>query len=176
MEVFKMNLNKHKNVESVIRYYLLFLPPRNAYSILNIGGGITDPYEGVLKKRCVGRYANVDIRKGKKVDYVCDVTEGTPFTDDEWEWGWCSEVIEHIPQNKQQQFIDEVMRICRNAVFTFPTPEHQSFHLDPEHVEVVANFYYQRFDVDYHRTKTGRCIITLRNEQKFHLTSVDEWL
>jgi ubiquinone/menaquinone biosynthesis C-methylase UbiE len=162
--------------EGIIQYYLCFLPPRGVESILNIGGGTTDPYRKMLKPRC-GKYANLDKRPGINVDFVCDILDGTPFRDKEWTWVWCSEVIEHIPQNKQQQFVDEIVRICKNVVFTFPTPKHPSFHLDPEHVEVIADFNYPGFDVDYRRTKTGRCIITLQStKQKSRATSVDEWL
>ena len=40
-----------KNVENVIRYFLRYLPPRGAESILDIGGGCVAPYKGVLITR-----------------------------------------------------------------------------------------------------------------------------
>ena len=175
----KLKASEHKNVESVIRYYLLFLPPKHVNSILNVGGGITDQYMGVLKRRCVGRYANLDLRKSRKVDFVCDVTKGTPFVDDEWEWGWCSEVIEHVSKRKQKKFVDEVVRICKNIVFTFPMPEHPSFKDDPGHTKVIVNFskYQDKFNIEKKVTKSGRCIVTLRNKkQSIHEHSVDDWL
>ena len=34
-----IDVSEHKNVENVIRYFLRYLPPRGAESILDIGGG-----------------------------------------------------------------------------------------------------------------------------------------
>ena len=170
---------EHKNVESVIRYYLNFLPPKHVDSIINIGGGITDPYAGLLKRRCM-RYVNVDVRSSTKVDYVCDIIRGTKFNDKEFEWGWCSEVLEHIPKRKQKKFVEEVLRICKNVVFTFPLPKHPSFNEDPGHVPVVIDFfkYSNKFSVEWKETKTGRCIVTLNDkhyESQRHET-VEKWL
>ena len=90
------NVHEHKNVENVIRYFLLFLPPKGRKNILDIGAGTSCPYRGVLSTRC-GEYRALDVRGAfPKVDFVMDLTEGTPFKDNEWEWGWCSEVVEHI--------------------------------------------------------------------------------
>ena len=80
-----MNVNEHKNVENVIRYFLLFLPPRGRRSILDIGSGVTCPYRGVLEGHYVdgvyqgrlgigGKYRAIDIRGAPpKVDYVMDI-------------------------------------------------------------------------------------------------------
>ena len=37
-----LDVSTHKNVENVIRYFLLYLPPRGEESILDVGGGCTD--------------------------------------------------------------------------------------------------------------------------------------
>ena len=85
------NVHEHKNVENVIRYFLLFLPPKGRKNILDIGAGTSCPYRGVLSTRC-GEYRALDVRGAfPKVDFVMDLTEGTPFEDNQWEWGWCSE-------------------------------------------------------------------------------------
>ena len=55
-----IDVSSHKNVENVIRYFLTYLPPRGTESILDIGGGSTAPYKGVLQTRCT-KYRNLDI-------------------------------------------------------------------------------------------------------------------
>jgi hypothetical protein len=172
-----MNVNEHKNVENVIRYFLLFLPPRGRRSILDIGSGVTCPYRGVLEGHYVdgvyqgrlgigGKYRALDIRGAPpKVDYVMDLTEGTPFEDNQWEWGWCSEVIEHIDPDKKKIFVDEAIRICENIVFTFPTPKlKEVFYDDPGHTEVKINFeeeYSLSHQITNKTTKNGRAIIIM---------------
>ena len=183
-----MDVNKHKNVENVIRYYLGFLPPRDVKSILDIGGGLNATYKGVLKSRCI-KYGNLDIRHSWKVDFVYDMTKGTPFKDNEWEWGWCSEVIEHMPKKQQQTFVAEALRICKNVVFTYPDPTHESFHDDPGHIEVEVNWdnYKDRFFITDKSTKSGRHIIILSTEElivtkkgiaykKERVKNIDNWM
>ena len=92
-----IDVSSHKNVENVIRYFLIYLPPRGADSILDIGGGCNAPYRGVLQTRCK-KYVNLDIRPGEKVDVVADIIDGTEFEDKQFDWSWCSETLEHIPQ------------------------------------------------------------------------------
>ena len=144
--------NRESNIESVIRYYLLFLPPRGVKSILDIGCGTTAPYRGLLRKRCE-RYTAFDIRLGKRVNVTGDLCS-LPFKNKKYEWGWCVETIEHLKQKDQQKAIDEILRVCKNAVVTFPTPSHPSFDKDPTHNEVILDF---SGWIDK-STKTGRCI------------------
>lgn len=152
-----VDIEKHKNVEQVIRWYLSFLPPRHCKSILDIGAGTYAPYRGIMKNRC-DRYAAMDIRPGKFVDYVCSVTE-MPFKDNEWEWGWCVEVMEHLPSEIQEQAVMEILRVCQNAVFCYPIPIHPSFSADPGHVKVIFDFNSlnkERFHLKDKSSKTGR--------------------
>lgn len=140
------------NREEVIRYYLTVLPPKGVKSILDVGCGITAPYSGILKARCE-KYTGFDIRHGEKVDMVGDICD-MPFRDKEYEWGWCTETIEHIDPIQQQIALSEIVRVCENVVITFPTPLHESFYGDPSHHEVKLNF-----DGWINKsTKTGRCI------------------
>ena len=160
-----MNVNEHKNVENVIRYFLLFLPPRGRKNIIDIGSGVTCPYRGVLSTRCE-EYRALDIRgEHPKVDYAMDLTEGVPFKINEWEWGWCSEVIEHIEPSKKKLFVDKALRICENIVFTFPTPKlKEVFFDDPGHTEVKIDFekeYSHSHQITDKTTKTGRAIIIM---------------
>ena len=172
-----MNVNKHKNVENVIRYFLLFLPPKGRRSILDIGSGVSCPYRGVLEGHYTdgvysgrlgagGKYAALDIRGAPpNVDYVMDLTEGTPYENNEWEWGWCSEVIEHIEPEKKKIFVDEALRICENIVFTFPTPKiAEVFYDDPGHTEVKIDFqqeYSSTHKIIDKSTQNGRAIIIM---------------
>jgi hypothetical protein len=162
------DVSTHKNEEQVIRYYLGFLPPKGLGSILNIGGGPNDPYGGMLKTRC-SRYMNIDIRPGRKVHKVIDITERTEFQEKEWDWGWCTEVLEHLPPTEKLNSACELMRICKNITFTYPTPSHESFLLDPGHTEVKINWQSivdldKGFTIEDHTTKNGRAIIILKGK------------
>jgi hypothetical protein len=159
------SVRDHKNVEQVIRYYLGFLPPRDCESILDIGSGTDAPYRSILKNRCK-RYAALDIRPGPLVDYVADCTNMRDlFDDNEWQWGWCTETIEHVPPGQKENAVIEIMRVCENCIFTYPTPAHPSFYLDPGHSVVKVDFRElfrdSHFVID-NSTKTGRAIITLK--------------
>ena len=126
------DVSNHGNAEQVIRYYLLFLPPRGAETIIDIGSGCSAPYKGILQNRCKS-YKALDIRKGPNVDYVCDLVEGTSFNDKKFHWGWCVETLEHIETENQAKAVQEMMRICKNVVITFPTPRGINFYGDPGH-------------------------------------------
>ncbi len=154
----------HLNVESVIRYYLRFLPPRGSESILDIGAGRTAPYSGILKNRCKV-YAALDIREGPKVDYVADVCDLSIFQDGVWEWSWCVEMLEHIPSPLKLKAVKEIMRVCLNCVFTYPRPIHPSFASDPGHTEVRINWsveFWKTHHILDRSTRTGRVIKILR--------------
>jgi len=168
----KMDVSTHKNVENVIRYFLIYLPPRGAESILDVGGGCFAPYKGVLQTRCA-EYKNIDIRPGINVDYVQNILEGTSFKDKQWDWVWCSETLEHIPQQHMKKFVDEVCRISKNILWTFPLPHSPSFPEDPGHSEVIVdmNSYSKDFQVFDKTTKTGRGIwIFARKDRKVEIT------
>jgi hypothetical protein len=161
----------HRNVEKVIRFYLRFIPPRGAESILDIGAGVTAPYAGILRRRTV-RYAALDIRPSPLgvIDYVVDLTQRTPFADGEWHWGWCTETIEHIPAEQKEAVVTEIMRICRNALFTYPTPRHPSFAADASHIAVRLNWlrlFGHRLRVEDFTTTTGRAIIRLTDRHEY---------
>ena len=166
-----IDVSSHKNVENVIRYFLTYLPPRGTESILDIGGGSTAPYKGVLQTRCT-KYRNLDIRQGDRVDYCQDVIEGTDFKDKEWDWVWCSETLEHIPQEYMKTFVDEVCRISKNIVWTFPLPHAPAFIDDPGHSEVIVDMksYEKDFTVFDKTTKTGKGIwIFARNDREIQI-------
>lgn len=157
-----MDVSYHGNRESIIRCYFRVFPPRGIASILDIGSGRTAPYKGVLSSRC-SEYHALDIREGPKVDTVADMTEGAPFPDGRWEWGWSSECLEHIPPPLQERFSAEVLRICRNVTFTFPTPAHPTFWGDPGHNRVGVNWkaYKERFNLWDFSFKTGRAVVVI---------------
>jgi len=160
--------------ESEIMYYIgklsIHIPKQNE-SILNVGSGIGmqhrnhHPYEHNLKKRC-NRYVSVDKKEG--ADVQCDVTEGLPFKDKEFNWAWSSEMIEHISQDKQKLAVDNILEKTKNAIFTYPDPEHPSFDADPEHTVVVIdwNDYKHLFKVSHIKTKTGRNVVILKEKNR----------
>lgn len=144
--------------EKVIRYYIRFLPPYDTTSILDIGAGVRLPYRGLLKARCK-EYYSLDIRKSEDIDFHLDISQPTFLADYQFEWGWCSEVIEHITQDRQEFAVKEVLRICKNAVFTYPTPKHPSFDKDSDHKIVIVDFDALKYlKVKAYPTKTGRNI------------------
>jgi len=162
MNAIGERVKTHKNVENVIRYYITFIPPRGARNILDIGAGISMPYRGILSARTT-IYKSLDIRQNpnlsKQIDYVLDLTEGTSFKKYEWHWGWCSEVLEHIPLKLKQKAFNEILRICRNVTFTFPTPLHKTFFDDIGHTEVKIDPLKVSTHLFYDKsTKSGRNI------------------
>lgn len=166
-----MDVSKHFNAEKVIRYYIEYIPPHGVKSILDIGSGKSAPYQGNLSKRCE-IYKTLDIRTGEKVDFVCDLTQADQLPEEHFEWGWASEIIEHIPQDLQEIFFFNVMSLVDNCVFTFPTPKHPSFVEDPGHVEVILNFRKsaQKIGKIYHPfySQTGRRIVVISDHPSLY--------
>ena len=153
------SVSSHKNLEHTIQYFFNIFPPRGADSILDIGSGVSVPYKGYLQTRC-RIYKSLDIRPSKKVDFCLDLIEGTHFKDKEWDWTWCSETLEHIPQKHMKTFVDEVCRISMNIVWTFPLPYLPSFNDDKGHRKVIVDMksYEKEFKVFDRTTKNGRGI------------------
>lgn len=155
----------HGNRESVIRCYFPYLPPRGCKSILDIGCGRTAPYRGILEHR-TEQYVSCDIRPGPKVDYVEDITDRMSFPDQAFEWGWCTEVLEHLPPALVEHGTREMLRVVRHLVVTFPQPPHPTFYGDPGHHLITVDF--NRFSdthyVVWKRLSTGRHIITFRHK------------
>ena len=161
-----MGIENHKNVEKIIRYYLLFLPPRGCKSILNIGCGLSDPYGGVLKTRSEN-YGALDIRSAPNVDYVLDVCDMKIFKDKEWEYGWCVETLEHILPELKEKAVKEIMRVCKNCIFTYPTINFEKFYTDVGHTEVKIDWlklFGETHNIIDKTTKTGRAIIIVKSK------------
>ena len=125
------------------------------------------------------KYRNLDIRPGPGVDYCQDLIEGTDFKDKEWDWAWCSETLEHIPQEYQKKFVDEATRICKNILWTFPMPFDAkgepafTFNDDPGHNEVIVDMksYEKDFQVFDLSTKTAKGIwLFSRKDRKIEVT------
>lgn len=170
-----MKIEEHKNTEQVIRYYLAYLPP-HCESILNIGCGVNDPYGGILKNRCKN-YCSLDIRSGPKVEVVIDITTKDfidTFENKSFQWCWCSEVLEHLQDVEDKVVaVQYILKVCDNAIFTYPGPKHPSFSDDPGHSEVNIDWkvYEKDYNVHHIITKTDRhvVIITKKNIDYFAL-------
>jgi len=183
-------VDHHRNGEEVIRHYLWYVPPvyfgedgnykfnrdyirtihlteeTKAKSILDIGAGLSVPYKGNLRKR-TKIYKSLDLRPGPKIDYVMDVTDMKDFEDHQWDWGWCTETIEHIPPALKDQAANEIMRVCKNCVFTYPTPKHETFAADPGHTEVLIDWkkkFEKTHEVVIIESSTGRVIVILKSK------------
>jgi hypothetical protein len=90
-----------------------------------------------------------------------------PFENNEWEWGWCVETLEHVPQDIQVLAVEETLRVCQNVVFCYPTPTHPTFAADPGHVEVLVNFKNipdSKWIVTDKSSKTGRNVYIIREK------------
>lgn len=169
------SVDDHKNVESVIRYYLKFVPPKGTKSILDIGAGRSTPYRGNLRARC-DRYVAFDLRSSPRIDVVGDARKMDMFKDREFEWGWATEILEHFDAENQKIALDEWLRVCKNLIITFPKPEFHSedkgikvgsFFDDPGHHEVVVDFsgYKDRYVIEDESTKTGRAIYIFKRRK-----------
>ena len=71
-------------------------------------------------------------------------------------------------------FVDEVCRISKNVVWTFPLPHSEPFPLDPGHSEVIVDM--ESYSKDFHvfdkTTKSGRGIwIFARKDRKVEVTN-----
>lgn len=70
--------------------------------VVELGGGTTPLFR-----------PNLDIMLGENVDYVCDLAEGIPLKDGEWDGIWCQFCLEHIRHAKVRHFIAEAHRILK---------------------------------------------------------------
>lgn len=133
---------EHVNTELVVEAYRDLLPPHGTNVILDIGAGLSTPYADLLKERCA-HYITLDIRDGVHIDMVADVSDGDQcldLADNAATWGWWTEVIEHIPPERQLAAVIEVARVCRNFVVTYPSTRSRHFNTDPGHNVVVVNW------------------------------------
>jgi hypothetical protein len=102
---------------------------------------------------------------------VGDMTKTLPFEDKSWEWIFCSETMEHIPNDLERKAVDECMRIANFAVFTFPTPLHESFYGDDGHIEVKLNFpamdlVEDKYKVYDKSSSTGRAVFIVSDKSR----------
>ena len=118
---------------------LAYLPKEiNPKKVLDVGAGIGCVYRKVLEK--LGKYVSLDIIDSKEFDYVWNITKGLPqFKDKEFGLVWCSEVLEHISQSKQEFVVDELVRVANKVILFFAMPS-PTFHSDPEHREVIVDW------------------------------------
>ena len=185
------SVDHHHNGEDVIRHYLWYVPPvffgddgdyryrrdyvrtihltedQKAKSILDIGSGLSLPYKGNLRKR-TKRYASLDIRSGPKVEFVRDITDMRDFGDQEWDWGWCAETMEHVPPDLKERAATEIMRVCNHCVFTYPTPKHETFHADPGHTEVLLDWnelFKDTHNIVIKESSTGRVVVIIKKRE-----------
>lgn len=119
---------------------------RKIKKALVIGGG--NNYETVLlNKKGIKTYA-LDLRiprikflKGKSVEGDC---VAMPFRDKEFDLVFCTEMMEHVPEESANAVLMEVKRVGHTAYFTIATRDDAPFDT---HVNVHDLFYWvNKFD------------------------------
>jgi len=161
---------EHTNMEAVVEAYRHLLPPPGTNVILDIGAGLSTPWAEHLQRRCA-HYIALDVRGGVHIDIVADASLGhhcLPFTDKGVSWGWCTEVIEHIPPERQMQTVMEIARVCRNFVITYPSTRSRHFRADPGHNVVVVDWREVEswgFRMTDHSTPSGRVALVFTERE-----------
>ncbi len=138
-----------KNMEGIQAWRLPFIPntcmPRK---VLDLGSGLTTPYKKYLEQ--LGEYVAVDNRADGNNGIIKADAHALPFSDKEFGFLWCSEMLEHCDDAKQ--VVAEAKRVAKHGAILFSTPSNSSFRLDPEHKTVK--------DVEFSLLSTGDgCII-----------------
>ena len=94
---------------------------------LNLGAGY----------RKMDGFINIDNRPEVEPDLVCDVVNGLPFENDSVEYVIANDFLEHIPNGKTVQVIEEIYRVLKpGATFESLTPstDGRGAFSDPYHV------------------------------------------
>ena len=144
----KRRISQPRNMEGIQPLRLLLIPqvciPRK---VLDLGCGITQPYRAVLSR--LGEYVGVDIRDGDDI-FTADAHH-LPFSDGEFGFVWCSELLEHV--DEPAMVVSEAKRVGLHGVIMFSTPANTCFKMDPDH-KIVGS------DVSYTTTSGGDGVIT----------------
>lgn len=140
-------IKEPRNMEGVVSWRLPFIPqtciPRK---VLDIGCGLTQPYRPFLER--LGEYVGIDVKNGNGVKRM-DAHKLT-FSDNEFGFVWCSELLEHVDNPKQ--VLAEAKRVGKHGVCLFSTPLNNYFKIDPSHKIVKG--------IDYSTLSTGDgCIV-----------------
>jgi glycosyltransferase involved in cell wall biosynthesis len=145
LEDIQERINRPKNLEGIQPWRQLLIPQTcNPRKVLDLGSGITKPYEPILKM--LGEYVAVDNRGGDSI--VQADAHNLPFEDEEFGFVWCSEVLEHV--NDPKRVVDEAKRVGKHGIILFSTPTNPNFRLDPDHKVV---------ELPYARLATGDGLI-----------------
>lgn len=121
--------------EGVAEHKLRFIPEKvDPPAVLDVGCGLTKPYEPHLKR--LGLYVPLDVRPVRGA--VRADAHRLPFRDKCFGFAWCSEVLEH--NERQEEVVEEVLRVARRAVFTYPSEGSPNFRADPAHRPVTVDW------------------------------------
>jgi len=125
----EQRIKQPKNLEGVQNWRLCFIPqsvvPRK---VLDLGSGLSTPYKKYLET--LGEYVAVDKRANGDGIIKADAHK-LPFSDKEFGFVWCSEMLEHVEQ--PEIVVGEAKRVACHGIILFSTPLTPSFRIDPEH-------------------------------------------
>jgi len=111
-------------------------------TICDLGSGITMPYKEALSKREPRRITFVDTRFSNNLEF-----HGMIWSSEDifvhlrkmidrgvrYAYIWASEIIEHMPPDRQEELFELIKEASVYYMITFPTVEHFNFHNDWTH-------------------------------------------
>jgi hypothetical protein len=113
----KLNYNKYVLVNEILH--------PDVHTVLDVGCR-----DAILKRHLpnVIRYSGIDLIAGPGVDHVCNVEQGLPFSDGEFDAVIALDLVEHT--NDIWFVFDELLRVARREVIVIiPNAYHWSFRL-----------------------------------------------
>jgi len=111
-------------------------------TICDLGSGITMPYKEALSKREPRRITFVDTRFSNNLKFHGMIWSSEDIfvhlrkmidRDVRYAYIWASEIIEHIPPDRQKELFDLIDTASVYHIITFPTVDHFNFHNDWTH-------------------------------------------
>jgi len=115
-------------------------------------------YLGAGKDHQAG-YINVDIFPFEGIDIVADVTKGLPFKDNEMDYVFSQDFMEHLPPESKVFVINEIWRVLRPGGIMehlIPNAGSRNDFGYPSHLSHWNLQQFEHFDVDSYRYKKDR--------------------
>ena len=136
------------------------LIPQGRGRCLDVGSGPSALWKWVIEERGY-EYVSLDRKSSKKVDVVAEVPP-LPFGDKAFELVFSRNLLEHLPTEKQLEFLEECRRVGKKALVIFTTPESPHFYIDPDHYPIDERVYsFGRF-----RRDNGNGIVEIEGDHE----------
>lgn len=134
------------------------LIPEGKGRCLDVGSGPSTLWRYVIEEKGY-EYVSLDRKSSKKVNVVAEVPP-IPFGDKSFELVFSRNMLEHLPTEKQMEFLKECQRVGKRALVIFTTPESPNFYIDPDHYPIDEKVYsFAKFIKD-----NGNGIIIIEDE------------